>query len=110
MDEILSVDVRSGREDGDDVRSGLDRGDHDPDIRAAEIELDGTIDIRDADTQLREKAALKARVARLEAAQQQAIWRLDSPAQQASAGGLGLVLLGAGIASLLLARRRRSAP
>ena len=71
--------------------------------------LKASIDIRDADTQLREKAALKARVARLEAAQQQAVWRLDSPAQQASAGGLGLVLLGAGIASLLLARRRRSA-
>ena len=63
--------------------------------------------IRDADTQLREMAALKSTVAKLEAASDQAWLELDNPAKIGFAGGLGLLVLGAGVVTLVSSRRRR---
>ncbi len=68
--------------------------------------------IRDTETRLRENAALAARVAALEGAggpRQGNLLELDSAVKHASVGGLGLGLLGGGLALLALSggwRRR----
>ncbi|MEY6434189.1 multiheme c-type cytochrome [Thioalkalicoccus limnaeus] len=68
--------------------------------------LKRTARINDADTQLREMAALKADLADLKAAQTTAWFSLDTPAKQASFGALGMILLGLGVASVASSRRR----
>lgn len=68
--------------------------------------------IRDADTQLREKASLLARVEALEAGGERRGWLdLDTPSKRAAAGGAGVTLAGLGLGLLLLPawRRRRTA-
>lgn len=67
--------------------------------------------IKDADTQLREKAALTARVEALEEGGKQGWLDLDTPTKRAAAGGAGVTLAGLGLGLLLLPalrRRRRS--
>jgi hydroxylamine dehydrogenase len=65
--------------------------------------------IKDTDTQLREKAALEARVEALEAKGKQGWLDLDTPTKRAAAGGAGFGLAGLGLGLLLLpaVRRRR---
>jgi hydroxylamine dehydrogenase len=66
--------------------------------------------IRDADTQLREKAAIEARIAKLEArtSQRRGFLDLESPLQRAGGVGFGLLLAGAGLATIFGPRRRKS--
>jgi len=62
--------------------------------------------INDADTELREMAALKAEIGELKAAQKQSWFQLDEPVRQASIGALGLLLLGFGLGVVVRSRRR----
>ncbi len=68
--------------------------------------------IQDANTQLREKAALAARVDALEAKGKQGWLDLDTPTKRAAAGSAGVTLAGFGLGLMLLPalrrRRRRS--
>jgi len=66
--------------------------------------------IKDADTQLREKAALETRIAKLEARsgtkQRRGFLELDTPVKQAGLAGFGFLLAGLGMAAVLAPRRR----
>lgn len=64
--------------------------------------------INDADTRLREMAALKAEVADLKVSRQQTRHHLDTPMRQASFGLLGFILLGLGIVTLMARREAKS--
>ena len=66
--------------------------------------------IRDADTQLRDKAALAARVAALETVRKRRSWfdlDLQSPTERLAAGGVGATLAGLGLVLLAPGWRRR---
>jgi hydroxylamine dehydrogenase len=62
--------------------------------------------IKDADTQLREKAALMTRLDALEKKSGKKTW-LDSPTKRAAAGGAGITLAGLGLGLLFLPALRR---
>lgn len=67
--------------------------------------------IMQADTQLREMAALKEKVAKLEQTKKTDLFDLDRPWRKASFGGIGgvMLILGAGIFAANRRRRRRAA-